>query len=186
MTPKTLEIAVIGGSLRKESLHRKLIAALDRLAGGSLNLTVLELGDLPLYNDDLWADPPPPVLRLKQQIAAADGVIFASPEYNRSLSPVLKNAIDWASRPRGQGVWTGKPASVLSLSPGQIGGAVGLSHLRNVAAVIGLHLLGQPEVQISYRPGLIADDLSIPDEALRAFLSQYLAAFEAWVRRFQS
>ena len=138
-------IAVLVGSLRKDSLNRKLATALARLAPADTAFAPLEIGDLPLYNQDDDAHQAAPVLRLKAAIQAADGVLFVTPEYNRSIPGVLKNAIDHASRPYGQSAWEGKPAGVIGISVGAIGTAVAQQHLRNTLAYLDMPTLGQPE-----------------------------------------
>jgi len=177
-------VAVLVGSLRQQSINRKLALALGRLAEPKLDLTLVELGDLPMYNDDLWLEPPAGVLRFKDAIRRADAVLFVTPEYNRSLPPVLKNAIDWGSRPKGDNVWAGKPGSVVGASPGVIGAAVAQSHLRMIAGVVDIALMGQPEVHLSVGPGLIDPDGNISVASTRAFLQDYLARFERWIERF--
>ena len=107
-------VAVINGSLRRDSIHRKLVESLAKLAGDRMTFHFVEIGDLPLYNDDLWPEPPTSVLRMKREVELADAVLFASPEYNRSFSPALKNAIDWGTRPYGKNSWRAKPATVVS------------------------------------------------------------------------
>jgi chromate reductase len=177
------KVAVFVGSLRRESINRKFAKTLEKLGQSSFTFHYVELGDLPMYNDDLWADPPASVLRLKADIAAADAVLFVTPEYNRSIPPVLKNAIDWATRPYGKNSWAGKPASIVGTSPGVIGTAVAQEHLRYLATIIGLILMGQPEVYFSFKPGLVDENFEVTDETTRKFLETYLSRFEAWIRR---
>ena len=112
------KVAVIVGSLRRESINRRFAQALARLAEGTLEFELVELGDVPMYNEDLWQNPPPAVTRLKQAIEAADAVLFVTPEYNRSIPALVKNTIDWGSRPRGQSSWAGKPAGIVGTSGG--------------------------------------------------------------------
>jgi len=178
------KVAVLVGSLRRESINRKLALALGRLAAPKLDLAVVELSDLPMYNDDLWSEPPAGVLRFKDSIRRSDAVLFVTPEYNRSLPPVLKNAIDWGSRPKGDNVWAGKPGSVVGASPGVIGAAVAQSHLRMIAGVVDIALIGQPEVYLSIGPGLIDPDGNITVPSTRAFLQDYLDRFERWIEKF--
>jgi chromate reductase, NAD(P)H dehydrogenase (quinone) len=174
-------VAVIVGSLRRESINLRLAKALAALAAGQLDCRIVDLADVPLYNDDLWADPPPGVLRLKQQVEAADAVLFVTPEYNRSLPAVTKNAIDWGTRPAGKNSWAGKPAAIVGTSPGAIGTAVAQAHLRGVLVGCGLALMGQPEVSLQTKPGLIADDFSVTDEKTRAYLAGFIAKFAAHI-----
>ena len=120
---------------------------------------------------------------MKAAIAAADGVLFITPEYNRAAPAVIKNAIDWASRPWGTSVWANKPGALAGMSPGNIGSAVAQSSLRTTLIALDVHLLGQPELYITYKEGLIADDLSITDERVATLLTRFVDQFEAWIRR---
>jgi chromate reductase len=178
------KVAVLVGSLRRESINLKFAKALAKLARPKLDFTFVEIGDLPLYNEDLWQAPPASVLRLKADIAAADAVLFVTPEYNRSVPGVLKNAIDWGTRPWGQNSWAGKPASIIGTSPGNIGSALAQAHLGNILSHIGMLVLGQPEVFFVTKPGLIDEDGTVTDDTTRAFLEGYLAKFAAWIGRF--
>jgi len=175
------KVAVIVGSLRRESINRRFAHALAKLAQGKLDFSFVELGEVPIYNDDLWQDPPLAVTRLKQSIEAADGVLFVTPEYNRSIPAIVKNAIDWGSRPYGKNAWAGKPVGIVGTSVGAIGTAVAQSHLRHVVAVCDMKLMPQPEVYFVSKPGLITDDFEVSDEKSRAFLAGYVAKFEAWI-----
>ncbi len=147
-------IAVLVGSLRKESFNRKLADALARLAPRDFEFNPLRIDDLPPYNQDDDADPAPPVKRLKSEVLSASGLLFVTPEYNRSIPGVLKNAIDHASRPYGQSVWQGKPAGVIGISVGAIGTAVAQQHLRNTLAYLDVPTLGQPEAFLTAKEGL--------------------------------
>lgn len=175
-------IAVIVGSLRKDSLNRALAGALARLAPPEFAFRPVEIGDLPLYNQDDDANQAPAVKRLKGEIAAANGLLFVTPEYNRSMPGVLKNAIDHASRPYGQSAWAGKPAGVLGISVGTIGTALAQQHLRNVLAYLDVPTLGQPEVFLQNREGFFNADGSI-SEASRQFLQGWMDRFVDWVKR---
>ena len=145
------QIAVVVGSLRKDSFNRKLASALVKLAPAEFSFKQLEIGDLPLYNQDNDANQPAPVLRLKAEIGASAGVIFVTPEYNRSIPGVLKNALDNASRPYGSSAWAGKPSGVLGASPGAVGTAVAQQHLRTILAYLDVPTLGQPEARENKR-----------------------------------
>ena len=147
-------IAVIVGSLRRDSFNRKLANAIARLGPPEFSFKQLRIDDLPLYNQDDDANPADPVKRLKSEIAAVRGLLFVTAEYNRSIPGVLKNAIDHASRPYGQNAWAGKPAGVLGVSVGAIGTAVAQQHLRNVLAYLDVPTLGQPEAFIQAKEGL--------------------------------
>src|SRR3954447_6921894 len=150
----TYRIAVVVGSLRRDSFNKQLAGALAKLAPGDLQFATVRIDDLPLYNQDEDAKQAEPVRRLKSEIAAAQGVLFVTPEYNRSVPGVLKNAIDNASRPYGQSAWAGKPAAVVGISVGAIGTALAQQHLRNVLAYLDMPTLGQPEMFIQNKPGL--------------------------------
>lgn len=174
-------IAIIVGSLRAESINRRLAEGLIRLpAANGHDFAFLEIGDLPLYNQDDDAAPPAPAVRLKREIAAADGVIFATPEYNRSIPGVLKNALDHASRPYGKSAWAGKPAAVIGTSPGKPGTAMAQQHMRTILAYLDMPTMGQPEAFIQWSDDLIAADGTIGEES-RDFLDGWLVKFLALV-----
>ena len=175
-------IAVLVGSLRKDSLNRKLAHGLARLAPADFTIELIEIGDLPLYNQDDDANQAPPVQRLKAQIKAAQGVIFVTPEYNRSLPGVLKNAIDHASRPYGQSAFAGKPAGIIGVSVGAIGTAVAQQHLRVILGYLDMPTLGQPEAYIQMRDGLFEPDGSI-GAGSRKFLQGWMDRYVAWVKQ---
>jgi chromate reductase len=178
----TYDIAIIVGSLRKDSFNRKLAEGLEKLASPEFKFTRAEIGDLPLYNQDDDANQAPAVKRLKAQIAAARGLLFVTPEYNRSIPGVLKNALDHASRPYGQNAWAGKPAGVIGISPGAIGTAMAQQHLRNILAYLDVPALGQPEAFIQAKQGLFEADGSI-GAASQNFLQDWLDRYVAWVKR---
>lgn len=148
-------IAVLVGSLRAQSYNRQLAQALAQLAGDKATFEFLEIGDLPLYNQDRDSDYPAEGTRLKQQLRAADAVLFVTPEYNRSIPGVLKNAIDTASRPYGDSAFAGKPAAIAGISVGAIGTALAQQHLRGVLAYLDMHVLGQPEIYLQYKGWLV-------------------------------
>jgi chromate reductase len=178
----TYRIAVMVGSLRRDSFNRQLADALPPLAPQQLELTQVRIDDLPLYNQDDDANQAEPVRRLKTEIAQAQGVLFVTPEYNRSIPGVLKNAIDHASRPYGQSVWADKPAGVIGVSVGAIGTAVAQQHLRNVLAYLDMPTLGQPEVFIQNKPGLFAQGGGIGADDTREFLRKFMERYAAWVQ----
>ena len=175
------QIAVVVGSLRRESFNRRMADALARLAPADFAFKHVEIGDLPLYNQDDDGNQAPAVKRLKSEIAAAQGLLFITPEYNRSFPGVLKNAIDHASRPYGQSVWGGKPAGVIGVSVGAIGTALAQQHLRNVLAYLDVPTLGQPEAFIQNKEGLF-DDKGHVSEASRQFLQSWVDKYVAWVK----
>ena len=142
---------------------------------------ILPLHELPLYNQDRDADMPEPVQRLKREIAAADGVVFITPEYNRSIPGVLKNALDWASRPYGQNAFARKPGAVLGVSLGPVGTAVAQQHLRTVLAYLDVATLGQPEVFIQHSEGLFGEDGKVGKENVGQLLQRWLDAYLRWV-----
>src|SRR5690242_18695887 len=148
------QIGYVVGSLRKDSYNRKLAAALIKLGPTDFTFKELRIGDLPLYNQDDDKSQAPEVQRLKSEVRGCDGVIFVTPEYNRSIPGVLKNAIDHASRPYGQSAWAGKPAGIIGATPGAIGTAVAQAHLRTVLAFVDMPLLHQPEAYITVKDGL--------------------------------
>ena len=177
------KVAVLVGSLRRGSINRKLAKAIIGTANGRLAFSFIEIDDLPLYNDDLWASPPVAVTRFKGEIAAAAAVLMVTPEYNRSLPAVLKNAIDWGSKPKGENVWAGKPVAIAGTSVGAIGAAVAQAHLRGVRIVLDAIVMGQPEVQIAWRPDLVSDDGAIADPAVAGFLGGFGERFQQWIDR---
>jgi len=177
-------IAVLVGSLRKESFNRKMARALAALAPPSLDLQIVEIGDLPHYNQDLDPDHPPAAwVEFRQRVGAADGVLFVTPEYNRSVPGVLKNAIDVGSRPYGKSVWSGKPAAVVSVSPSAIGGFGANHHLRQSLVFLDMPAMQQPEAYIGGADKLFAADGSIANPSTQEFMGKFLAAFERWVGR---
>jgi chromate reductase len=175
-------IAVLVGSLRRESFNRRFASALVKLGPADFSFRQLEIGDLPLYNQDDDASPAEQVKRLKREIAASAGVIFVTPEYNRSVPGVLKNAIDHASRPYGQNAWAGKPAGVIGVSIGAIGTAIAQQHLRNTLAYLDMPTLGQPEAFIQMKDGLI-DEAGNIGAGSRQFLQGWMDRYVAWVKR---
>ena len=176
------QIAVVVGSLRRDSFNRRMATAIARLAPADFVFNHLEIGDLPLYNQDDDADPAEQVKRLKREISAAQGLLFLTPEYNRSIPGVLKNAIDHASRPYGQSAWAGKPAGILGLSGGPLGTAMAQQHLRNVLAYLDVPTLGQPEAFIQFKDGLFDADGGIGSGS-RQFLQGWMDRYASWVKK---
>lgn len=176
-------ITVFVGSLRAESLNRKFTKALERLGGDRFAFHYVEIGDLPMYNDDLWEDPPAPVRRLKQDIEKAEAILFVTPEYNRSVPPVLVNAIAWGSRPKGKNSWGHKPCAIAGVSNGNIGTAAAQSQLRSVLVILGLHLLSAPEVYFTLKPETLDASGDFVDPSTRKFLTGFLDKFAAWIDR---
>ena len=180
-----VKIAVVVGSLRRDSLNRRFANALARLGPKEFSFDPVMIGDLPLYDQDDDAGQAAPVVRLKQQIAGAQGVLFVTPEYNRSIPGVLKNAIDHASRPYGQSAWAGKPAGILGVSVGAAGTAMAQQHLRNILAYLDMPTLGQPEAFIQARDGLFDENGGI-GPASRGFLQGWMDRYVVWVRQHAS
>jgi chromate reductase len=177
------KVGVIVGSLSSRSINKKLARALMKLGEGRFAFTVLRIDDLPLYNYDLDANPPESATRLKAEIAASDALLFVTPEYLRTIPAALKNAIEWGSRPYGQNAFAGKPAAITGTSGGGIATAAAQQHLRNILAHDDLHLMGQPEIFVQMREGLIDDADNITDPTTRKFLTGFLDKFEAWIGR---
>jgi len=176
------QIALIVGSLRKGSFNRALANAIIKLATSEFTFKFLDIGGLPLYNQDDDGNPSNSVKQLKSEINAAQGLLFVTPEYNRSIPGVLKNALDQASRPYGQNAWAGKPAGVLGVSVGAIGTALAQQHLRNVLAYLDVPTLGQPEAFIQATEGLF-DESGAIGAGSKAFLQNWMDRYVAWVKR---
>ena len=181
---KQYDVVILIGSLRKDSLNRKLAEAFTKLAPPELTFSFVEIGDLPFYNQDLETETPPAQwVRFRETLEASDALLFFTPEYNRSVPAVLKNAIDIGSRPYGQGAINGRPAAVISVSPGALGAFGANHHLRQVLAGVGVAVMPAPESYIGGAGALFADDGSIKVEATRAFLTTIAQAFLTWVQR---
>ena len=178
------QIAVVVGSLRRDSFNRKLASAIVRLASPEFSFKQVQIGDLPLYNQDDDANQAESVKRLKNEIRSAHGLLLVTPEYNRSIPGVLKNAIDHASRPYGQSAWTGKPTGILGASPGAMGTALAQQHLRNVLATLDAPTLGQPEAFIHATDDLF-DEAGNLGAGSRAFLKSWMNRYQAWVIKHQ-
>jgi chromate reductase len=177
------KIAVIVGSLRKGSLNRKMAKVLISVAPATLACEVVEIRALPLYDQDLDDSPPAAWTEFRERIRSCDGVLFVTPEYNRSVPGVLKNAIDVGSRPYGKSAWAGKPAAVVSVSPGQIGGFGANHHLRQSLVFLDMPAMPQPEAYISRAAELFSEAGDLTNTSTREFVVQFMAAFAAWVHR---
>ncbi|MDR0805486.1 MAG: NAD(P)H-dependent oxidoreductase [Enterobacteriaceae bacterium] len=173
-------VAVLVGSLRKESINRKIALALAALAPTSIKLEIVEIGDLPLYNEDIDVTPPASYTTFRNKIKAADAVLFITPEYNRSVPAVLKNALDVGSRPYGQSAWSGKPGAVISASPGAIGGFGANHHLRQSLVFLNIPCMQQPEAYIG-NAGSLFDDAGKLTERTQSFLQSIIDAYADWV-----
>ena len=176
------QIAVVVGSLRQDSFNRKLASAVARLAPPEFSFKQVQIGDLPLYNQDDDANQAESVKRLKGEIVAAQGLLFVTPEYNRSIPGVLKNAIDHASRPYGQSAWAGKPAGVLGASPGATSTAMAQQHLCNILATLDIPTLGQPEAFIQVKDGLF-DEAGNIGAGSKKFLQNWMDQYVVWVKK---
>lgn len=180
-----LTVAVLIGSLRKGSFSRKVAQALTKLSPGGLVYRQVGIGQLPLYDQDLDDEgrPPEAWTAFRESIKACDAVLFVTPEYNRSMPGVLKNAIDWGSRPWGKNSWGGKPGAVLGTSIGAIGTALAQQHLRNVLAYLDVAVLGQPEMFIKHEADRIDEKGEIVNDDTRKFLQAFVDRYVAWVHR---
>lgn len=178
-----IRVALLVGSLRKGSFNRQLARAVERLAPEDFSFDHVRIDNLPLYNQDFDADYPAECQRLKDEISAADALLFVTAEYNRSIPGVLKNAIDIASRPWGTNSFAGKPAAVIGVSVGAQGTALAQQHLRNVLAYLDVSTLAQPEVFIQNKEGLFDADGRIGNEGTAKFLQNFVDRYVAWVRR---
>lgn len=179
----TFSAGYIVGSLSKASINRKLAHALTRLAPPTLQMREIPIGELPLYSYDYDADYPPAGRALKEAIAAVDAVLFVTPEYNRSIPGVLKNAIDWASRPWGKNSFVRKPSGVIGTSPGKIGTAVGQQHLRSILAFCNSPQMNAIEAYIEFTPNLITGDGEVTNPSTRDFLAAYMKEFHSFIAR---
>ncbi len=176
-----LNLAVVVGSIRKESFNKQFAQALVKLFPADVMVKFIRIDDLPLYNQDDDGNPAPQVTRLREEIKASSAVLFVTPEYNRSMPGVLKNAIDHASRPWGKSVWAGKPAAVIGVSGGAIGTALAQQHLRNVLAYLGMPTLAGHEAFIHWKEGLVENGAIGPNS--QEFLQGFVDAFIAWMKK---
>ena len=180
--PTPRDVAVLVGSLRKESFSRKIARATAEVAPASLRLELVEIGGLPLYDQDADAgSPPPPWVAFRDRIRRADAVLFVTPEYNRSVPGVLKNAIDVGSRPYGQSAWSGKPAAIVSVSPGALGAFGANHHLRQSLVFLDMPAMQQPEAYIGGVATLLDAGGKLTHEGTREFLRKFGEAFAAWI-----
>lgn len=179
-----IDVAVVVGSLRKGSYNRMAALELAKLAPEDMTLRIVEIGDLPHYNEDLeTASPPAEWTRFRQEILSADAVLFVTPEYNRSVPGVLKNAMDVGSRPYGSSVWMGKPAAIMTLSPGALGGFGANHHLRQSLVFQDTPILQQPEAYVGNAARLFDDQGSLRDEKTKEFFRSFITAFQKLIQR---
>jgi chromate reductase len=176
------QIAMIVGSLRRDSINRKLALAIEKLGPTDFTFSPVQIDDLPLYNQDDDTHQRSSVKRMKAQITDSQGIIFVTPEYNRSIPGVLKNAIDHASRPYGESAWTGKPAGVLGASVGAMGTSMAQQHLRNILACLDVATLGLPEVSLHAKEGFFDQSGNI-NESSTVFLQHWMDLYVAWVKQ---
>jgi len=178
-----LDVMAVVGSLRRDSFNRRLAEALAAIAPQTLRIEVIHLGELPLYNQDDEQAPARVTALFRDRVRRADAVLFVTPEYNRSIPGALKNAIDIGSRPYGQNVWAGKPAAVISATPGALGAFGANHHLRQTLVAVNMPTMPQPEAYISGVDKVLDDSGRFVVPATREFFSGFLGSFEAWVRR---
>jgi len=183
---ETFKISVLVGSLRHDSINRRLATAVERLAPPEFSFQDVRIDDLPLYNQDLDATPAESVVRLKGILSSSQGLLFVTPEYNRSIPGVLKNAIDLASRPYGKSAWPGKPAGILSASIGAMGGSMAQQHLRNVLAFLDVPTMGQPEAFLQIKDGFFDAQGNLANADTKKFLQAWMDSYVAWVKRHTS
>lgn len=177
------QVAVIVGSIRRESLNGKLAKALARIGADRCDFVPVRIDELPLFNQDHESAPPAAVAQLKDVVKGADALLFVTPEHNRSIPAALKNAIDWGSRPYGQGVWARKPAAITGTSAGSLGTYSAQHHLRHILTVLGVVVMGQPETYVVFKPGMIGDDGSVNDDSTTNHLQSFMDRFTDWIAR---
>lgn len=176
-----MNILIVNGGIRKESLNAKVASNLPALAPSGMTLSFADIKNLPVFNADYEQDFPAAGTKLKEDIRKADGIIFISPEHNRSPAVALKNAIDWASRPYGDNAWEGKPLLVMGATGGSIGTSLAQEHLKSIALYLNMRVLGQPEVYIGGVSQKLGEDGTLTDEGTREHLTKALAAFADFV-----
>lgn len=176
------DVVVLVGSLRKKSFSRMVARSLSDLTTSSMSLRIVEIGDLPFYNDELEADLPASWQRIRQDVAAADAVLFVTPEYNRSVPAVLKNAVDVLSRPYGKGALTGKTGAVISLSPGALGGFGANHHLRQSLVCVGVNTMPTPEAYVGGIASAFDEQGKLVNAGIKELLEKFMTAFEQWIR----
>lgn len=182
----TLTILGIAGSLRQQSYNRMALKAAEEMRPQDTRLDIFDIRDIPLFNEDLLAAPPPAVTELKQLVRTADAILFATPEYNYSTSGVLKNAIDWGSRPKQDNVWNGKPVAIISASNGILGGVRAHYHLRQIFVTLNMHAVNQPEVMIAKAEEKFDAQGNLTDEAAKKLIRQLLENLVVITRRMES
>lgn len=176
-----LTVGVMVGSLRKDSINKLLAKALEKIGEPQFNFTRIEIGEIPHYNADLESENLAPVVAMRETMHACDALLFVTPEFNRSVPGVLKNAIDWASRPLFKNSFAGKYGAVIGASPGALGTAIAQQHLRNMLTPLELSLMGQPEAYVSLKAGMITEDGTVNDSIMKEMLENYIEKFALWV-----
>jgi chromate reductase len=183
MMADLLDVVVIVGSLRKDSLNRMAAHAIAAMAPASLRFEIVEIGQLPLYNQDLDQSPPAAWTAFRDRVGAADAVLFVTPEYNRSVPGALKNALDVGSRPYGKSAWSGKPAAIVTVSPGPVGGFGANHHLRQSLVFLDMPAMPQPEAYIGNAGALFDSSGAITSDDRRKLFEKFVAAFAAWIEK---
>ncbi len=178
-----MNIAVIVGSLLKESFNLQLAKALEKLSAGKVKFSFVNIANFPLYNQDTEEDLPQSVAIAKDIITKSDGILFVTPEYNRSIPGVLKNAIDWVSRPWGKNTWDKKPAGLVGISVSPVGTAAAQAHLRDVLSILGVRLYCKPEVYLQFNPSFFTPTGEIADPSTEQFLRSYLENLCLWIEK---
>lgn len=181
-----IKVLCVVGSIRKNSINRELAVAVSKLFAPDFQVAFADLKTLPLYNQDLDGDLPASVVAFKAQVAQADAILFVTPEYNRSMPGVLKNALDIGSRPYGENVWDNKPAAILGTSTGGIGTALAQHHLRQVLAFLNMPTMQQPEAYVRYHDGLFNVDGDILEDRTKQHLQNWITAFEVWIKKINA
>jgi len=179
-----IHIIAFTGSLRKESYTTKLVKAFQKSAPTGITVDLINIGNLPFINEDLEADLPQAVKELHKKINDADAILFATPEYNRSYSPVLKNAIDWGSRPEGKNLWDAKPAGVIGCSPYRHGGFGAVNHLRQVMLYVNMYPMQQPEFYLEEIAGVFDENGNVNNEQTQKYINTFWTAFVNWIEKF--
>jgi chromate reductase len=181
------DVAVLVGSLRKDSLTRRIVLAMKGIAPPSLGMEIVEIGDLPMYNQDLeTATPPREWVTFRERVARADALLFATPEYNRSVPGCLKNAVDVGSRPPGHNIFDGKPGAIVSVTPFKLGAFGANHHLRQALVYVNVLAMAQPEAYVSLAGELVDADYRITKEDTRKFFETFLNAFAAWIEKMRA
>jgi chromate reductase, NAD(P)H dehydrogenase (quinone) len=181
----SIDVAALVGSLRRDSFTRRLVRGLSTVAPSGLHIEIVPIGDLALYNQDLEEKPPQPWFDFRARVRCADAVLFATPEYNRSVPGVLKNALDVGSRPYGKSVWNGKPAAVISASPGAVGAFGANHHLRQSLVYLNMPTLDQPEAYVGGIDKAVDENGQFTKEETRKFCATFMSEFERWINRLQ-